>query len=150
MVVLGDEAFEGGEAVGDFLEERGIVGDEDEVGVLLPELAESEVEGDGFVVGFRAGGIAAFDAHAAGGGGFEEDDGVVAGEFLCGSGAEAAEEAFWFAGPVGGSVDGAAVAEEDAVRVAGVLNVFEVALDLIDGALGGFDGEPCSASGEAT
>ena len=146
---LGDEAFEGGEAAGDFFEEGGVVGDEDEARVVLPERAESGVEGDGLEVVFGAGGVAAFDAHAAGGGGFEEEDGVVAEEFGFEGGSDGVEEAVRLTWPVGCAVDGAAVAEEDAVWVGGVLDVFEVTLDVVDGGLGGLDGAFGGAAREA-
>ena len=146
---LGDEAFEGGEAEGDFFEEGRVVGDEDEARVALPESAEAGVEGDGLEVVFGADGVTAFDAHAAGGGGFEEDDGVVAEEFGFEGGTDGMEEAVGITWPVGCAVDGAAVAEEDAVWVGGVLDVFEVTLDLVDGGLGGLDGAFGGAAREA-
>ena len=146
---LGNHAVEDGEAEGDFLEERDVVRDENEAMVLGPEGAQAGVECDGFLVAFGADGIAVIDAEAAGGRGFEEDDGVVTGEFLFEGGADGGEEVMGFAGPVGGAVHRAAVAEENAFGIEGGLNVFEVALHVEDGALGGVDGGGFLGAGEA-
>lgn len=111
------------------------MGDDDEAWVLGVEGFEAVVEVDGLLERLVADGVAAFDLEATEGGGFEEQDGIVAGEFVFQGGVEVGEETVGVVGPVGGAVDGAAVAEEDAVGVAGSLYLFEVFLDVVDGAL---------------
>ena len=114
--------------------------DEDEAVVLGPERAKFAVESDGLGVVLGTDGVAGFDAQTAGGRGLEKDDGVVAGEFRGERGADGGEKMVRLAGPVGRAIHGAAVAEKNAVGVKRGLDVFEVALDVEDGPLGGMDG----------
>lgn len=91
--------------------------DEGKVWVMGPEVAQFGIESDGLLEGLIADGIAAFDGGTADGGGFEKDDGIIASEFGRHGGMEGIEVGLAGAGPVGGAVDGATVAEEDAVWV---------------------------------
>lgn len=113
---------------------------EDEAVMLRPERAEFMVERDGLGVVLGANGVAGFDAQATGGGGLEKDDGVVAGELGGERGAYGVEEMVRLAGPVGRAIHGSAVAEEDALGIERGLDILKVALDVVDGALGGVDG----------
>lgn len=125
------------------------MGNEGEARVFGPEGAKFAVELSGLFKCFVANEVAALDADTADSGAFEKDDGVVAGEFMFLSGAEGLEEMMWFARPVGGTVHGAAVAEKDAAGIHGGVKVLEVALDVVDGALGGEDPAGFSRAWEA-
>jgi hypothetical protein len=130
------ELLQGAETEGDFLEERGVVGDETEIRMPGPERAQFDVEGHGFLKGLGAHGIAAFDGSAADGRGLKEYDRVIACEFGFDGGMHGFEILGFRTWPISGAVDGAAVAEQNPAGVEGAVFFFEMPLDVIDGGLG--------------
>lgn len=134
---------------GELLEERVVMRDEGEGGMLDPEGAEFGVKCDGLIKCLVADGIAAFNGGAADGGGLEENDGVIASQFVRHGGVERFKVGVAGTWPVGGAIDCATVAEEDAVGIKAEVFVFEVALHVIDGGLGVAQGGGLSGAGES-
>ena len=130
--MIPDQLVKDIESAGDLLEKRRMMVHHDEARVPRPDEAEACVQSDRFFQGLLANGVAALNAHAAHCRAFEEYDGVVAGNLGFSAGAEVGEEFLRFAGPVSGAIDGAAVAEQHPVGVAGGLHIFEVPLNMID------------------
>jgi hypothetical protein len=126
-----------------------VVRDQGEVEVIGPERAEFCIESDGLLQRLVADGIAAFNGGTSDRGGLEKDDGIITGEFGLHGGLEGVEVDLAGAGPVGGTVDGATVAEEDAVGVEAEVFVFQVALDVVDRGLGMAEGGGLGGAWEA-
>ena len=66
------------------------------------------------------------------GAGFQQDDGIVAGDFAVGVGSEVTPVVFRPVGPVGGAIDGAAVEQEGFIRVLAREALFLFDLEAVD------------------
>lgn len=104
-----------------------------DVGVISPEVGEKLAAGDGSFWVFEAagvGGVAVVEAED--GTGLEPDDGVVAAKLGGEIGADIAPVIFDAFGPIGGTVDGAAIEEEDFFWIGGDGAIFLVDLEAIN------------------
>lgn len=110
-VILAENPFERGQTKAYFLKERRVVRHENKMGVLGPEGAQPGVEFDRFFLRLSADAVSSFDGSPSDSGGFEENYDLVAQKFFLQGGADGLEVTGRGAGPVGGAIDSAAVAQ---------------------------------------
>ena len=117
-------------------EEARLIRDGDEAGVRGPERPNALIEPSGLVDALVARGVTALDdGVTARRRALKEEHGVVAGELSRVGRTHAGEELVGGPRPVGGTVDGAAVAQEHTVGVLRRAHILEVALHVKDRAL---------------
>ncbi len=139
------EQFDG---AGEFVEEAGLSADGKDAWVAFPGGNDALVDLSGLGGAFVAN-LVRFVAPGQGRH-FDMDDGGVAAQLVFQGGVELFEKAFAGAGPIGETVEGAAVAEDDGVLAAFEGDGFEGVLDVENGPLRGAEALGRARPREAT
>lgn len=116
--------------------------------VVRPEVAQFGIERNGLLQGLVADGVASFNGEASDSGGLEKDDGIIAGKLSVAAGVVGRKVGVFRIGPVGSPINGAAITQQDAVRIERAIFVFEMTLHMVNSTLGMALGRWLGGAGE--